>query len=127
MLADAITAQAEGAEMANALLLLLNVSIPFSLYTSFDYLGFWLYAVFSLLVAVPLYKQSVAQKVSAISLGVFGVVYHLMLLALLLGAIEPGAIDANFLGCAMLLLIVVVAMLLSFKAAMGVGESVTAL
>jgi hypothetical protein len=45
LLADTITAGAAGADMADPLLRLLSGCIPFSLYTSFDYLGFWLYSV----------------------------------------------------------------------------------
>ena len=61
-LGDAIVNNAQGAEMADALLLILNVSIPFSLYTSFDALGFWMYAVFSLLIAGPLYQEAANTK-----------------------------------------------------------------
>ena len=50
LLGEAIATEATGAEMADTLLRLLNVSIPFSLYTSFDYLGFWLYGVFGCLL-----------------------------------------------------------------------------
>ena len=42
LLAEAAAMGGTGAEMAAVLLPLLNVSIPFSLCTSFDYLGFWL-------------------------------------------------------------------------------------
>lgn len=67
LLADTISTGAVGAELAEPLLRLLNVSIPFSLYTSFDYLGFWLYAVFGLLVAGPLYGQAMSAKIAAVS------------------------------------------------------------
>ncbi|MFK7731380.1 MAG: hypothetical protein AB8B48_07135, partial [Pseudomonadales bacterium] len=92
LLADSITAGAVGADMADTLLQILNVSIPFSLYTSFDWLGFWLYAVFALLVAGPLWIESkveggaAALKVAAATLAIFGIVYHAMLAALLMGA-----------------------------------------
>ena len=75
LLADTIASGAAGAELADPLLRLLNVSVPFSLYTSFDYLGFWLYSVFALLVAAPLYGEALSLKISSISLGVFGVIY----------------------------------------------------
>ena len=65
-LAEVITSNAVGAELADSLLTLLNVSVPFSLYTSFDYLGFWLYGVFSLLVAGPLYGDKTSAKIAAI-------------------------------------------------------------
>ena len=71
----------------------MNVSVPFSLYTSFDYLGFWLYSVFALLVAAPLYSEALSLKICAISLGVFGVIYQLMLLALWRGDIAAVDIE----------------------------------
>jgi hypothetical protein len=71
-------------DLADPLLRLLNVSIRFSLYTSFDYLGFWLYAVFGLLVAGALYGENMSAKITAVTVGVFGFVYHGLLAALLL-------------------------------------------
>lgn len=115
MLAQVISNGAVGAEMADPLLWLLNVSIPFSLYTSFDYLGFWLYAVFGLLVAGPLYGGNMSAKIAAVTIGLFGLVYHGLLATLLLGAITPPDIESSFLGASGLLLIVVVAMMVSFR------------
>jgi hypothetical protein len=122
LLADTISTGAVGAELAEPLLRLLNVSIPFSLYTSFDYLGFWLYAVFGLLVAGPLYGQAMSAKIAAVSLGVFGIVHHGMLIALLVGVIAPVDIHTYFMGLAMLLLIPVLAMIFNFKAALASPE-----
>lgn len=119
MLADAITAGAAGAEMADALLLLLNVSIPFSLFTSFDYLGFWLYSVFALLVAAPLFGQATTLKISSVSLGLFGFIYQILMVALWLGKIPSQEIELYFLGASLLLLFVMVAMLVNFKNAMS--------
>ena len=115
LLADTVAADAAGAEMADSLLLLLNVTIPFSLYTSFDYLGFWLYSVAALLLAAPLYGDTVSAKVAAVSLGVFGAIYQVLLVALLLGAVAAEDINTYFLSVSMLLLISVVAMGLVFK------------
>ncbi|MFT5209231.1 MAG: hypothetical protein ACI9CE_000950 [Flavobacterium sp.] len=114
-LATAIATGAVGAEMANQLLVLLNVSIPFSLYTSFDYMGFWLYAVFGLFVAGPLYGDDMSSKVAAVSAGVFGIAFHGLLAALLLGALGSPDIEASFLGVFILMLILVVAMLIRFR------------
>jgi hypothetical protein len=119
MLADTITAGVVGAETADALLLLLNVSIPFSLYTSFDYLGFWLYSVFALLVAAPLFGPAITLKISSISLGLFGCIYQILMVALWMGAISPQEIEVYFLGASLLLLFVIVAMLVNFKKAMS--------
>ncbi len=122
LLAEAVTNQTVGAEMADSLLLILNVSIPFSLYTSFDYLGFWLYAVFALLVAVPLYGETKSAKISAVSLGLFGVIYQLMLVALLFGEISAADIEINFMSASGLLLIVIAAMGFNFKSAMNPSQ-----
>ena len=124
MLAQTISTGAVGADLADPLLRLLNVSIPFSLYTSFDYLGFWLYAVFGLLVAGPLYGEkeygeNMSAKIAAVTVGVFGLVYHGMLAALLFGTIAPADIEFWFLSVSGLLLIVVVAMIFNFRRVMG--------
>ena len=118
LLAQVISNGAVGAELADPLLRLLNVSVPFSLYTSFDYLGFWLYGVFGLLVAGPLYGGTTSAKIAAVTIGVFGLMYHGLLATLLLGAIAPIDIESSFLGVAGLLLIVVVAMTITFRHAM---------
>jgi hypothetical protein len=115
LLADTITSGAVGAELADPLLRLLNVSIPFSLYTSFDYLGFWLYSVFALLVAAPLFGDSKSTKIAAVSLGVFGLIYQFLMVALFLGAIAPADIEVYFISASMLLLFHIVAMAFIFK------------
>jgi hypothetical protein len=115
MLADAAASGSAGSAMAHSLLPLLNVSIPFSLYTSFDYLGFWLYAVFALLVAGPLYGDTLSAKVAAVSLGGFALLYHGCLLMLLIGGIGPTDIESYFIGTTVLLLVHLVAMGVVFK------------
>lgn len=122
LLADTITAGGVGAELADPLLRMLNVSIPFSLYTSFDYLGFWLYSVFALLAAGPLYGDTRSAKIAAVALGVFGVVYQILMVALFLGAIAPADIEAYFVGASLLLLVHIVAMAFIFKTQMSHGE-----
>jgi len=115
LLAESISSGAAGQEMANQLLPLLNVTIPFSLYTSFDYLGFWLYAVFAVLAAGPLYGNTLTSKIAAVSLGLFGVIYHIALVALFFGAIVAVDIASYFLGTTLLLLVHVVAMAFVFR------------
>jgi hypothetical protein len=122
LLAETAASGAMGAQMADSLLQLLNVSIPFSLYTSFDYLGFWLYGVFAVLVMMPLYGDSTSSRVAAVVLGVFGVLYQLMLVALLAGAIAATEITTYFMSVALLLLVVIIAMAFHFKAAMAQVE-----
>ena len=118
MLADTVSLGGPRAQMADALLLILNVSVPFSLYTSFDYLGFWLWAVFALLAAGPLYGPTLSAKISAVCLGAFGIIYHGVFMALLLGNIDPEDIEYSFSAPAMLVIIVIIAMLFNFKSAM---------
>lgn len=116
VLAETVAAGGVGAEMADTLLLLMNVTIPFSLYTTFDFLGFWLYAVFALLVAKPMFADSLSAKITAVTLGLFGVIYHVMLVALFIGEVAPEDMNAAFMSPAMLLLIVIIAMIPNFKA-----------
>jgi hypothetical protein len=121
LLADTITGNAQGADLADPLLRLLNVSVPFSLYTSFDYLGFWLYSIFALLAAGPLYGDSASAKIAAISLGVFGAIYQVLMVALFLGAIASAEIETYFIGASLLLLVHIVAMAFVFKKSMSSG------
>lgn len=121
-LAAATAGSGAAAEMADALLPLLNVTIPFSLYTSFDFLGFWLYAVFAALAAAPTYGDSASSKVVAVGLGAFGAVYHALLVALLAGAIAPQATNDYFLGATGLLVIVLFAMPFYFRSIATAGE-----
>lgn len=118
VLAETVATGAVGAEMADSLLLIMNVSIPFSLYTTFDFLGFWLYAVFALLVAKPMFTDSLSSKITAVTFGLFGLIYHVMLVALFIGEVAPEDMNAAFMSPAMLLLVVIIAMIPNFKAAM---------
>jgi hypothetical protein len=114
-LASVVAAEASGAEMANQLLLVLNVSAPFSLYTSFDYLGFWLYAVFALLVAGPLFNGSISSKTAAVGAGLFGCIFHGLFAMLLLGEIASADIETYFLGSVVFLLLSIVAIVPQFR------------
>ena len=96
LLANAAATGGVGAEMAALLLPLLNVSIPFSLYTSFDYLGFWLYAGFAVLRMKPLYGSDWASKLISILVGLFGIGFHLAFACLLLGVIQAPGIEISF-------------------------------
>lgn len=118
LLAEAVAVDPVSNPLANTLLLLLNVSVPYSLFTSFDYLGFWLYAVFGLLVAVPLYEKKPSLKIAAVTLGAFGTIYHILFVALLWGTIPAEEIEGWFLGASALLVIVVLVMLFNFRGGM---------
>ena len=115
MLAETASSNAASSEMADTLLQLLNVSVPFSLYTSFDYLGFWLYSVFALLVAIPLFGPTLSSKVASVSAGLFGILYHAQLIALWMGKISVADVEGSFLGATSLLLIVMIAMAVQFR------------
>ena len=96
LLVEAAATGGTGHEMAAVLLPLLNVSIPFSLYTSFDYLGFWLYALFAVLMMKPLYGSDRASKFIAILVGLFGIGFHVAFACLLLGVIQASDIEISF-------------------------------
>lgn len=117
-LAETVSTGGVGAEMANTLLLIMNVTIPFSLYTTFDFLGFWLYAVFALLVAMPMLKGNLSSKITGVTFALFGLTYHVILLALFIGEIAPEDMNVAFMSPATLLFIVIIAMIPNFKAAM---------
>ncbi|MEM8496538.1 MAG: hypothetical protein AAF542_00860 [Pseudomonadota bacterium] len=117
-LAEVAVDGAVGSEVSGTLLPILNVSVPYSLFTSFDFLGFWLYAVFALLVAGPLYDHSMSSKVSAVSLGAYGAIYHGMLVVMLLGGIEIADLSDYFINISGLLLFMAIAMIFSFRSSM---------
>jgi predicted Abi (CAAX) family protease len=73
--------------------------------------------VFSLLVAGPLYGDKTSAKIAAITLGIFGIIYHGLLAGLLLGSIAPPDIESSFLVAAGLLLVAVVVMGFNFWSA----------
>ena len=109
LLANAEATGGTGADMAAVLLPLLNVSIPFSLYTSFDYLGFWLYALFAVLMMKPLYDSDWSSKLIAILVGLFGIGFHAAFACLLLGVIQAPDIETSFgLSFIPLLLLIVI-------------------
>jgi hypothetical protein len=119
LLANATSNGSAGADVADQLLGLLIVSIPFSLFTSFDFLGFWLYAVFGLLVARPLFAKSMSAKFAAGALGAYGILFHGMIIAVFARAIAPEDIGEYAMSIAGLLFFVLVAMAIHFKGAMS--------
>lgn len=116
-LADAIETGSTGGEMAETLLPILNVSYPFSLYTSLDYLGFWLYSFFALLVALPLLRGGSAAKATAVGLILFGLLFQGLVIAVMAGAIAGTELEAYVAGLFLPLLVVMVAGLLLFRRA----------
>jgi hypothetical protein len=72
-------------------------------------------------IAGPLYGETLTSKIASISLGVFGLVYHLCLLMLLSGAMEPIDIGTYFIDSSLMLFFHLVAMAFVFKGA-GFGQ-----
>ena len=73
--AQDLAAGSSGQEPGLTLLSINSQSYPYSLTTYFDYLGLWLWSLFGLLVAGPLFRFSTSAKVAAVSLGLFGIIY----------------------------------------------------
>ena len=101
--------------MAAMLFPLLNVSIPFSLYTSFDYMGFWLYSLFALLTMVPMVDRDLPSKLAALLLGLFGVGFHLAFAMLIFGVIGASDIEVSFGLSFIPLLLLVLVMVAIFR------------
>ena len=112
---EASTRLSENAEMAGNLFQLLHPSLSFSLFTSFDYLGFWMYAIFALFLVAPLYRLSVSAKIAALTFGLFGLLYHGLILGVMFGGLTSEDIGSYAEILFLLLLIPVVAMGLYFR------------
>ena len=115
MLTEASVTGGSGSAMAETLLPLLNVSIPFSLYTSFDYLGFWLYALFAVLMMGAVDRVDRLSTIAAASLGMFGLGFHVALILLLTRVIGAADIEIVFGITVIPLLVLVLVMLAIFK------------
>jgi hypothetical protein len=111
-----------GAELADPLLRILNVSAHFSLYAALEELGFWMWAIFGLLVAVPLYGDSVASKIAAVTLGYIGISYHFLVAALLVGIVDLSKIYGYLEFSFEIMVIVIIAMGFQFKAALAAAR-----
>ncbi len=85
--AQDLAAGSSGQEPGHTLLSINSQSYPYSLTTYFDYLGLWLWSLFGLLVARPLFRLSTSAKVAAVSLGLFGIIYPVFYGFVVTGAI----------------------------------------
>jgi hypothetical protein len=104
--------------VAEQLFQLLNPSLPFSLLTSFDYLGFWMYGLFGLLVARPLFRLTLSAKIAAVGLGLYGLLYHILFAGVLTGSMATANIGGHAESIGLLLLIPVISMAVYFRKAM---------
>lgn len=116
-LADAIATKSPASEVALVLLPILNVSYPFSLFTSLDYLGFWLYSISALLVVRPLLSGPSAAKAVGVALGLFGLMYHGLVFAILAGVMAVEGVEAFVASLFLPLLVVMIAGLSLFRQA----------
>jgi hypothetical protein len=123
MVVASATASAHSA-VAEQLIQLLNVSLPFSLFASFDCLGFWLYAVFSLLIARPLFRLTLSAKIAAVGFAAYGLLFHILLIGVLTRKVAMTDIGPYVMSVAGLLLVPVISMAVYFRRAMasGAGE-----
>ncbi len=85
--AQDLAAASSSPEPGHTLLSINSQSYPYSLTTYFDYLGLWLWSLFGLLVARPLFRLSTSAKVAAVSLGLFGIIYPIFYGFLVTGVI----------------------------------------
>jgi len=101
--------------VAEQLFQLLNPSLSFSLFTSFDYLGFWMYGIFGLLVARPLFRLTLSAKIAAVGLGLFGLLYHILFVGVMTGSVVTADIGTYAESIGALLLIPVFSMAVYFR------------
>ena len=118
----ASTTVAANHTVAEQLFQLLNPSLSFSLFTSFDYLGFWMYAVFGLLIARPLFRLTLSVKIAAVALGLFGLLYHILFAGVMTGNIVTADIGPYAESLGLLLLIPVISMAVYFRNAIKATE-----
>lgn len=119
----ASTSLSANVDVAEQLFQLLNPSLSFSLFTSFDYLGFWMYGVFGLVIAPALFRLSVSAKIAAVALGIFGILFHLLFIAVLTGNIVSADIGVVFESIGALLLVSVGGMAVFFRKAIKAANS----
>jgi hypothetical protein len=81
-----------------------------------------MWAVFGLLVAVPLYGDSVASKIAAVTLGYIGISYHFLVAALLVGIVDLSTIYGYLEFSFNITIIVIIAMGFQFKAALAAAR-----
>jgi hypothetical protein len=110
-----LSLSAKFAAVAEQLFQLLNPSLSFSLFTSFDYLGFWMYGVFGLLVARPLFRLTLSAKIAAVGLGLFGLLFHILFAGVMTGNVVTADIGTYAESMGILLLIPVISMAVYFK------------
>jgi len=74
-----------------------------------------MYGVFGLLLARPLFRLTLSAKIAAVSLGLFGFLYHLLLVGVMFGSIAITNIGLYAESIGILLLIPVLSMAVYFR------------
>ncbi len=114
MVVSSATVSADRA-VAEQLFQLLNPSLSFSLFTSFDYLGFWMYGVFGLLVARPLFRLTLSAKIAAVGFGLYGLLYHVLFAGVMTGSVASADIGTYADSIGALVLVPVISMAVYFR------------
>ena len=78
-------------------------------------MGFWLYSLFALLTMVPMVDRDWPSKLAALSLGLFGVGFHVAFAMLIFGVIGAADIEVSFGLSFLPLLILVLVMVAIFR------------
>jgi hypothetical protein len=111
----AIAAENAVAGSAQSILTTLGPSEAFGLVPSIDYLGFWLYGLIGLLLFRPLFRQSLSAKIAAIALLMYGILFHLVYVAVVIDLLGQSDVGDAFFLINFLVLIAVIALLFRFR------------
>lgn len=115
----AIAAESAVAGSAQSILTTLGPSEAFGLVPSIDYLGFWLYGLIGLLLFRPLFRQSLSAKIAAIALLMYGILFHLVYVAVVIDLLGQSDVGDAFFLINFLVLIAVIALLFRFRGSRG--------
>jgi hypothetical protein len=113
--AKAIAAENAVAGSAQSILVTLGPSEAFGLLPAIDYLGFWLYGLIGLLLFRPLFRQSLSAKIAAVALLLYGILFHLIYVALMIDLIGQSDVGAVVFLINLLVLIAAIALLFRFR------------
>jgi hypothetical protein len=115
----AISAENAVASSAQSILVTLGPNEAFGLVPSIDYLGFWLYGLIGLLLFRPLFRQSLSAKIAAIALLMYGILFHLVYVAVVVDLLGQSDVGDAFFLINFLVLIAVIALLFRFRGSRG--------
>jgi hypothetical protein len=113
--AKAIAAENAVAGSAQSILVTLGPNEAFGLVPSIDYLGFWLYGLIGLLLFRPLFRQSLSAKIAAIALLMYGILFHLVYVAVMIDLLGQSDVGDAISAIGYLVLISAIALLFRFR------------